>query len=275
MRVTKHLTLALALVTLAAASARGQEEAVNVYQTLHPSVVGLQNLEGNGTGIILDQSGLILTNAHVIASPLPYKCKVDILRGEKTETVVFRQVKILKVHPKLDLALVQIDASEHQGELRPAKILTQKAIPGQRVYAIGNPGAGGQVLTKTITQGIVSGVDRELDDVKYYQVDAAINPGNSGGPLCDKTGAVLGVVTLKSTDVENVGFAIPLYNLNKDEFVPPKNRKGDPTKAAQLLAEASKYYKIAKQIQEAYTFSRSSLMPVALLLTRDLMEGEA
>ena len=108
--------------------------------TLVPAVVALRNLEGGGTGVILNKDGLILTNAHVIVSPLPFECKLDIKRNGKFEPVVFKNVKILGVHPKMDLALVQIQPSEHKGDLVPAVLYDKKATPGQRVFAIGNPG---------------------------------------------------------------------------------------------------------------------------------------
>jgi tetratricopeptide (TPR) repeat protein len=239
----------VAAVTLASYAA-AEETAVEVFKKVQGSVVALSNLEGSGTGIILDKTGLILTNAHVVNSPLPYKCKVDVIkRGGKSVTVTFKRVVILGVHPKADLALVRIDPKEHGGALQPAKIAKHKATPGQQVFAIGNPSAGGQVLNKSITQGILSGVDRIVkgeEGVKYYQVDAAINPGNSGGPLCDKEGRVLGVVTLKFEDADNTGYAIPLYELDTTVFVPAKKRKGDPARSKLMIEQASKYYKMAK-----------------------------
>lgn len=230
----------LPLLIAASAQLRAEEEAVEVYQKVHPSVVALSNIEGNGTGVILDQTGLILTNAHVIASPLPFKCTVDATRGGKLHKVTFKKVRVVGVHPDKDLALVRIDPKEHKVRLTPAARARTKAIPGQRVYAIGNPSAGGAVLNKTITSGLLSGVDRELEGVRYYQVDAAINPGNSGGPLVSKDGKVLGIVTLKFTDVENVGFAIPVHDLRTEQFVPIHKRKGDPERARNALVMAEK-----------------------------------
>jgi len=234
---------------LASAAHAQDEEAVKVYKDVQACVVSLQNIEGTGTGMLLDRTGLILTNAHVVASPLPFTCKVDLRRGGKYQTVTFKKVKILGVHPKMDLALVRINPKEHNGALQAAVLSSKPASPGQRVYAIGNPVGSGMVLSKTITPGIVSGVDRVIDDVSYYQISAAVNPGNSGGPLCDRKGQVVGLVTLKFTDVENVGFAIPLRNLRMQDFIPLSKRKGDPEKAKKALELADKYY---KRSEEAY-----------------------
>ena len=233
-------------------SASAQEEAVEVFQTVSPSVVSLQNIEGSGTGVILDKKGLILTNAHVIVSPFPFTCTVEVNKNGRSRQVTFKKVRVLGVHPKRDLALVKIDPQEHNAELVPAALATRKGIPGQRVYAIGNPSAGGQILNKTITTGLLSGVDRELDGVRYYQVDAAINPGNSGGPLVDKKGTVIGIVTLKFTDAENVGFAIPIHDFEPSEFVPLSKHRGDPRVANELTKQAEEFYDRAAALRKRH-----------------------
>ncbi|WP_425397674.1 trypsin-like peptidase domain-containing protein [Aeoliella sp.] len=243
---------ALALAAIVASQVRA-EEAVEVYQKVHPSVVSLFNVEGNGTGVIIDGSGLILTNAHVVASPLPMHCTVDIVSssGEVQDTVTFKKVQLVGLHPTKDLAVVRIDPTEHDVNLTVAGVLKSKAMPGQRVYAIGNPAAGGTVLNKTITSGLLSGVDREMEGVKYYQVDAAINPGNSGGPLVNKDGKVLGIVTLKFMDVENVGFAIPIHDLEAKEFESPNKRKSNPKAAREALVMAEHMVAKANQVAKA------------------------
>ena len=240
-----------AWLLIAAGICAQEEEAVRVYRDVQGCVVALENMEGSGTGIVLDTTGLILTNAHVVASPLPYECKVDLRRASQSQTVTFKNVKILGVHPQQDLALVRIDPQEHKGVLQPAELARTKAAPGQRVYAIGNPsGGGGVVLSKTITDGIVSGVDRVIDGVSYYQIDAPINAGNSGGPLCDKSGQVIGLVTLKFTDVENIGFAIPLHTLNPAEFIPLVRRQGNPARVRELVKAANDFYQKSRAIRQ-------------------------
>src|SRR3954470_5865893 len=170
-----------------AAVAQQEEEAVAVYRQVSPAVVSLQNAEGSGTGVLIGSDGLILTNAHVVTSPLPFEARVDVVEAGKTREVVFKRVELLGLHPKLDLALVKIDPAEQRVRLPVAQVAKTKAQPGQRVYVIGNPAAGKTILTKSITSGMLSAADREIPDEpgRYYQIDAAINPGNSGGPLCD------------------------------------------------------------------------------------------
>jgi len=237
---------------LLTAAAMGQEEiGAKVYREVQGCVVALENLEGSGTGIFLDNTGLILTNAHVVASPLPFRCKAEVRHGREIETVTFKKVKVLGVHPKKDLALVRIDPSEHQGTLQTAKLAKRKAVPGQWVCAIGNPAGGGGVqLNKTITTGEISGVGRIIDGVAYYQISAPINAGNSGGPLCNRASEVIGLVTLKFTDVENVGFAIPLDDFKPAEFIPFAQRKGDPAEVRELTGKAEEFFDRALAIRK-------------------------
>ena len=237
--VTRLAFLFLLVLINAANITLAQETAVTVFQTTGPSVVRLHNVASAGTGVVLTKEGLILTNAHVIGSPLPFHCTCEVVKDGKRQTVVFEKVIILKTHKELDLALVKIDPAEHNATLGPCQLSKQKAITGQRVYAIGNPGTESDVsLNKTITEGLLSGVDREVDGDTYYQISAAINPGNSGGPLCDRTGTVIGIVTLKLSDADNVGFALPVYDLKMEDFQPYVRKTIDAAKARELLVKA-------------------------------------
>ncbi len=178
----RNLTVlaACGCVMCVASSVYAQEDAVDMYERVQGAVVLLDSLDS--TGMIINEEGLILTNAHVMASPMRFRCIVDVNTGDEYEAVTFQELRVVGFHPALDMALVQIDPAEHDVELTTVDLNSRAARPGQRVYAIGNPsGGGGSQLNKTITQGILGGVDREIDGDKYYQVDAAINPGNSGG----------------------------------------------------------------------------------------------
>ncbi len=226
--------------------ARAEEEAEKVYRVANPSVVGLENPEESGTGIIISEGGLILTNAHVLSSPLKYRVLVDVGAGTAKKTVVFSNPKVVGFHPDYDLALLRINPAEQNVKLTPAKILRSKAGPGKRVYAIGNPAISGITLTKSITDGMLSASDRDLDGLKYYQFSAQINPGNSGGPLLDKDANVLGLVTFKLTDMEGVGFAIPLHDFDASKFLPAQKTK-DPKVAHELCVKAEEYYGLSRK----------------------------
>ncbi len=234
-----------------------QTAAQKAFRRVAPSVVSLENDEGSGTGIVLDKNGLILTNAHVVASPIPFHCDVDVRKGVDFVPVTFKKVVVKGYHPQLDLAIVKIDPREAEGGvLEPAKIARKKSETGELVFVIGNPGSGSREvkLSKTLGQGLLSGVDRQVDGVNYYQTDAPINPGNSGGPLVNENGEVIGVVTWKINNKENLGFAIPLFDVKLDSasvaatFVDFDKRKSDPQRAKRTLDEAAQIREAADQM---------------------------
>lgn len=261
------------LVTLSPLFA-AEEEPVRVFRQVSPSVVELSSVSGHGTGILLNGSGLVLTNAHVVVSPVPFRGRLEVERNGKWETAEFPNVQVIAMHPEKDMALVQLNLSTQPGvKVSPARILDTKASPGQSVYAIGNPGAGGMNLTKTITSGLLSGVDREIDKVHYYQISAPINPGNSGGPLTDRDGNVLGMVTLKFQGSENVGFAIPLHDLDLSEFGPPNRRPVDEKRAAQLMNLSSDLLKKFGEFEKRKQLDQPQAKMIQFLLVQTYHEA--
>ena len=126
---------------------------------------------------------------------------------------------LVGVFPDRDLAVLRIDAPPEK--LRPIAVGTSKDLQvGQKVYAIGNPFG----LDQTLTTGIVSALNREIDSVTQrtirgvIQTDAAINPGNSGGPLLDSAGRLIGVNTAifsPSGASAGIGFAIPVDEVSR------------------------------------------------------------
>ena len=166
-----------------------------------------QSVSGVGSGIILTTSGYILTNRHVVEGSSTLS--VQLLDGKTYPAT------ITKILTDNDLALIKIDAPN----LAPATIGSSASLKvGQIALAIGSPLG---TYTETVTQGIVSGLGREVtvtDELTRHQTqltnliqtDAAINPGNSGGPLLDSAGDVIGINTAVSTGAEGLGFAIPI-----------------------------------------------------------------
>ncbi len=263
--------LLVSLVTSFAWSAE-EEEAVVVFDRVSPSIVGIESVASSGTGILLDAKGTILTNAHVVALQLPLKCLIDVRKGTNYETHTFQKVQVIGIHPKLDLALIKVDPAENAGTLTPTAVNKVAPKTGQRVYAIGNPGARGRVkLTKTVTSGILSGGDRLIEGVSYLQFSAPINPGNSGGPLCDKTGKVIGLVTMKLPDLDNVGFAIPLQNITAAEFKPLKERPRDLAKASKLIDAGNEYIKQLNSVRRRRGGKDSSQAIILRMLALDSM----
>ena len=183
---------------------------------------GSDEAQGIGTGFIISENGLILTNKHVVSEDnVEYSAITSDGKEYKVEKV-YRD-------PSNDLAIIKINASG----LKPLDLGDSSTLQvGQFVIAIGN--ALGE-FSNTVTTGVVSGLGRgivagdslggsieQLENV--IQTDAAINAGNSGGPLLNSAGQVVGINTAVSQNAQNIGFAIPV-NVAKpiiDEF----NRTG-------------------------------------------------
>lgn len=180
---------------------------------LTPSVVGIEIYDlssveptAEGTGIVMSSDGYIVTNAHVISGA--QKICVVMSDGTKYDTV-----KTIGSDTKSDLAVLKIDAkgltAATFGDSTQLKV-------GQAVIAIGNP--GGLTFANTVTNGIVSGLNRTVSSstsgtqMTYIQTNALINPGNSGGPLVNMYGQVVGINTAKITETgyEGIGFSIPI-----------------------------------------------------------------
>ena len=159
-------------------------------------------MSGAGSGVIVDPSGIILTNNHVVAGG--GKVMVRLHDGRE-----FPAVEI-KTDPKSDLAILHIKGA---GTLPAARLGDSKEVDvGDWVLALGEPFG----LEGTVTAGIISAKGRGLGGnggTDFLQTDAAINPGNSGGPLVNLDGEVIGINTAISTSnggYQGVGFAIPI-----------------------------------------------------------------
>ncbi len=162
-----------------------------------------QQQRGLGSGFIIDKSGLILTNAHVVNKA--DKVTVRLKDGRSFEG------KVQGFDEVTDLAVVKINA----GSDLPVAALGSSANVqvGDWAIAVGNPLG----LDNTVTLGIVSTLRRTSRDVgignkrlEFIQTDAAINPGNSGGPLLNGVGEVIGINTAIRGDAMGIGFAIPI-----------------------------------------------------------------
>ncbi len=224
-RVGRFLLLGCLLAWSAVANAQSQprpdggpcnDTIPEIYARVSPAVVSIASMAINlyqpadrvnravGSGVILDTSGLILTNSHVVFGRQAITVTLD------DGTTVPGQV--VGSDPVFDVALLRISP--------PASVRLPVAVPGssarlrvgEEVLAIGNPLG----LDQTLTRGIVSAINRILPDTPFsvleplIQTDAAINPGNSGGPLLNRCGEVIGLTTAILPDAQNIGFAIPI-----------------------------------------------------------------
>jgi S1-C subfamily serine protease len=210
----------LDLTEAEAAPAYDAEEQNNiaVYKRVLPSVVNITSKtlvfnffygavpqEGQGSGFVLDRSGHVLTNFHVVEGA---NRGIKVMLSNK-KTYDAKVIGTDRVH---DLALLQIDAPN----LQPVTLADSTELSvGQKVYAIGNPFG----LSGTMTRGIISSIrsirgseGAPIEDA--IQTDAAINPGNSGGPLLNSRGEVIGINTMIASNgaeqSSGIGFAIPI-----------------------------------------------------------------
>jgi putative serine protease PepD len=191
--------------------------ATQLYQQDSTGVVAIKAVtaegEDEGTGIVLNEKGLILTNDHVVKGATSLTVDAS---GSSKKTA---SAKIVGEEANQDLALIEVDPSGL--ELKPLTLASSSSVQvGDTVYAIGTPYG----LEETFTKGIVSALSREIsapDGAKIagaIQTDAALNPGNSGGPLLDEQGQVIGVNSQIASDAAQtegsqpgstgVGFAI-------------------------------------------------------------------
>ena len=169
-------------------------------------VVLIQTPGGLGSGFLINDDGLAVTNYHVVEKETRLAATLYVKEGDSLRRRRIRDVELVALNPFLDLALVRIPKPEGV-EFRPV-LLSEEADyrEGDTVFAIGNPLG----LERSVSQGIVSNRHRNFEGLTYIQTTAQINPGNSGGPLFNARGEVIGVTNMKLTFGEGLGFAIPV-----------------------------------------------------------------
>jgi len=161
-----------------------------------------------GSGFIIDKGGYIVTNAHVVD-------QADSIHIQIKDDPTIYKAKVIGKDRPTDIALLKIDAKDS----RTREVFTEAELGdsnnlqvGEWVAAFGNPFGH----SNTMTKGIISAIDRHIDEINllpFLQTDAGINPGNSGGPLVNTQGKVVGVNTAINPLANNIGFAIPIYNV--------------------------------------------------------------
>jgi len=207
------------LVSSTSTIERAPDSVAGIAQRVLPSVVSINtrtvNGGGSGSGFVIDSSGYILTNNHVISDAAQSGGKIEVSLNDGSTYIG----KVIGRDASFDLAVLKIDATG----LKALQFGdSDKIAVGDAVIAIGSPLG----LSGTVTTGIISAKDRavttgdsstESSFINALQTDAAINPGNSGGPLVDATGAVIGInsaiASLGSSwqaGSIGLGFAIPI-----------------------------------------------------------------
>ena len=220
----KHLVLFLVLV-LNFVTANGvsrfsidEQENIRIYEKSSRAVVNISNIavnydffyraipaeSGSGTGFIIGESGIIVTNYHVVENAS--KLVVTLSNNSQWPG------KLIGADPNNDLAIVRIQAPVDSYDILEFSN-SNDIVVGQKVLALGNPFG----LRQTLTTGIISALGRTIAAKNgrkiegIIQTDAAINPGNSGGPLLDSEGKVIGINTaiIGSAGSVGIGFAVP------------------------------------------------------------------
>ena len=201
---------------------KDKEEVENMIEKCTRSIVGISKIKQNdsavfvedsevklglGSGVIISENGYILTNAHVVGNKYS-NCYVTLDNGKSyTANVVWEDSNI-------DLAIIKILANG----LNVIDLGDSDEICiAEDVYAIGNP--IGYEFQRTVTKGIISGINRTIKieneiENQYMedliQTDATINEGNSGGALINEEGKLIGINTVKLSDADGIGFAVPI-----------------------------------------------------------------
>lgn len=193
---------------------------------------------GLGTGFIIREDGLIVTNAHVVSG-------ADIIEVQLTENSDKQyKAELIGSDARTDIALIKIKPDT---KLTAVSLGSSKDLQvGEWIAAFGNPYGHGHTMTK----GIVSSLGRAIREINKFpliQTDASINPGNSGGPLVNTKGQVVGINSAIDARAQGIGFAIPIDEI---KTILPELEKGGSLKRGYLgvdLAETDP--RIARSLQ--------------------------
>lgn len=152
---------------------------------------------GSGSGFFISQDGLAITNCHVVEN-------AGYLEITTTDDKVYNDITIMDYDRAHDVALIKINGGNNFNYLKPDADF--KLIQGQTVYAIGSP----RGLSNTMSQGIISNVERVINDIPFIQISAQIDGGSSGGALINEYGNVIGVVSASIGDAADLNLAVPI-----------------------------------------------------------------
>jgi putative serine protease PepD len=216
---------------------QGQTQAGAIYAKAVPAVVSIRTGAGSGTGFLIDNTHTIVTNAHVVDSSR----HVTVRFGAKGTDL---DGTVLGIDASSDLAVVHLQPGSAPKSAHPLPLADSRSVQvGDTAIAIGNPFG----LDRTATEGIVSGLGRQIQAPNGFEIDQAIqtdapiNPGNSGGPLLDASGRVIGVNSQIETGGAGngnvgIGFAVPSNTVRE---VVPILEQGKSVEHAFLGVEAA------------------------------------
>ncbi len=178
------------------------------------SIIMVRTPRGLGSGFFISKAGYVITNYHVVEQETSISIEVHTHSangGQRKHEL--KKVRLVALNPLRDLALLQVDLEETKAlgyDPTPLPLAGVNDLSkGDPVVAIGNPIG----LERSVTQGIISSVNRNMDNLRMLQTDAAINPGNSGGPMLNARGEVIGITCAGASQFQGLAFGIPVEDL--------------------------------------------------------------
>lgn len=176
---------------------------MNILKNIENSVYRVNTAYGSGTGFYSLDNDVIVTNYHVVAGNL----EVSVENQDKNRYLA----KVVYINPGKDIAFLKVEDLPKPTESINTNHTTESASR-DKVIVLGYPYG----MPYTVTEGIVSNPKQIIGGNQFIQTDAAINPGNSGGPVVNEKGELIGIVTSKFTEADNMGFAIPVQTLREE-----------------------------------------------------------
>lgn len=176
---------------------------MSIINNLQNSIYRINTANGSGTGFYSGEDNIIVTNYHVVAGSLT----VSIEGKDQNRHLA----KVVYVNVGKDIAFLKADTLPKPLESVITKHTTE-ANSRDKVIVLGYPFG----MPFTVTEGIISNPKQIINGSNFIQTDAAINPGNSGGPVINEKGELIGIVTSKFSDADNMGFAIPIVTLHEE-----------------------------------------------------------
>ena len=176
---------------------------MSILKNIKNSVYRINTANGSGTGFYSLEDDIIITNHHVVSGSL----EVSVEGQDKNRYLA----KVVYVNQGKDIAFLKVDNLPKPTETVLTKH-TNETVSRDKVIVLGYPFG----MPFTVTEGIISNPRQIIDGRNFIQTDAAINPGNSGGPVINEKGELIGIVTSKFTEADNMGFAIPIETLREE-----------------------------------------------------------
>ena len=174
------------------------------------AIVLVKSPVGSGSGFLINDDGYIVTNFHVIEGE--QNISVTVFRQERKEfrKIKYSKVRIVALDHFFDLALLKLERPDGDKSLSTVTLTkTDDLRVGDEVFAIGNPLG----LTRSVSKGVVSSLNRYLEGKLFIETDTAINPGNSGGALFNNRCEVVGVTNMGVAWLQGLNFAIPIHSV--------------------------------------------------------------